>query len=183
MRLIAICVVALVFGFVGSMPLAGPIALMAVARSSHGKYSEALRIGLGAAAAEGLYAAIAFWGFTTFLASHAFVVPLSHAVTAIVLAAVGIRFVFWKPSEGKERERTRRDGAFSASRYRPSIRPLSSPGALRSRPSYSEGSQGPAAGLRDPVWPMRRAPGSVRWFLILVTLVQEIRGQATQRGR
>ena len=61
MRLLAICLVALIFGFMGSIPLAGPIAIMAVARASRGKYSEAMRIGLGAAAAEGIYAGLAFW--------------------------------------------------------------------------------------------------------------------------
>src|SRR4051794_36506930 len=99
MRLLAICVMALSFGFLGSMPLAGPIAILAVSRASQKRYGEALRIGLGAAVAEGVYAGVAFWGFTTFLASHAIVEPISHGTTAIVLAAVGVRFVFWRPGE------------------------------------------------------------------------------------
>ena len=102
MQLIAVCVVALVFGFIGSMPLAGPIAIMAVARASSGRYSEGLRIGLGAAAAEGLYAAVAFWGFATFLADHAIVAPISRAVTAVVLSVIGVRFMFWRPTEAKD---------------------------------------------------------------------------------
>lgn len=97
MRLLAVCVMALVFGFVGSMPLAGPIALLAVSRASRQRYGEALRIGLGAAVAEGLYAGVAFWGFTTFLGRHAIVVPISHGATAVILIGVGARFVFWKP--------------------------------------------------------------------------------------
>ncbi len=124
MRLIAICAVALVFGFVGSMPLAGPIAILAMARASRGKYSEAMRVGLGAAVAEGLYAGVAFWGFTTFLANHAFVVPLSHAVTAIVLAAVGARFVFWKPTEEKDTRENKAGTAllgFSVSAINPTL--------------------------------------------------------------
>jgi threonine/homoserine/homoserine lactone efflux protein len=124
MRLIAICVVALVFGFVGSMPLAGPIAILAMARASRGKYSEAMRVGLGAAVAEGLYAGVAFWGFTTFLANHAFVVPLSHAVTAIVLAAIGARFVFWKPTEDKDTRENKAGTAllgFSVSAVNPTL--------------------------------------------------------------
>ena len=124
MRLIAICVVALVFGFVGSMPLAGPIAIMAMARASRGKYGEAMRIGLGAAVAEGLYAGVAFWGFTTFLASHAFVVPVSRAVTAIVLAAVGARFVFWKPTDETDTRENKAGTAllgFSVSAINPTL--------------------------------------------------------------
>src|SRR5450432_2912383 len=102
MRVVAICLMALVLGFVGSMPLAGPIAVMAVSRASRGKYGEAMRIGLGAAAAEGIYAGIAFWGYTTFLARHAIVVPISHGATALVLVAIGIRFAFWKPPDATE---------------------------------------------------------------------------------
>ena len=125
MRLVAICVVALVFGFMGSMPLAGPIALLAVARASRGKYSEAFRIGLGAAAAEGLYAGIAFWGYTTFLARHAIVVPVSRAVTAIVLTAIGARFVFWKPPADQKDTRENKAGTallgFSVSAINPTL--------------------------------------------------------------
>jgi threonine/homoserine/homoserine lactone efflux protein len=124
MQLIAVCVVALVFGFVGSMPLAGPIAIMAVARASRGKYSEALRVGLGAAAAEGLYAAVAFWGFTTFLANHAIVAPISRAVTAVVLVAIGVRFMFWKPTEGKDTQENKAGTAllgFSVSAINPTL--------------------------------------------------------------
>ncbi len=99
MALLAVCIMALVFGFVGSMPLAGPIAVLAVSRATSGKLGEGLRIGLGAAVAEGFYAGLAFFGFTTFLARHAIVVPISHGTTAVVLAAVGLRFVFWRPEE------------------------------------------------------------------------------------
>jgi threonine/homoserine/homoserine lactone efflux protein len=103
MQLLAICIMPLVFGFVGSMPLAGPIAVLAMSRATRGKYGEALRIALGACVAEGLYAGVAFWGFTTFLARHAIVVPISHGTTAVILIAVGARFAFWKP-EGHEKD-------------------------------------------------------------------------------
>ena len=55
MRLLAICALALVFGYIGSMPLAGPVAIMALSRAARRKFGEALRVGLGAAVAEGLY--------------------------------------------------------------------------------------------------------------------------------
>src|ERR1700678_1643392 len=96
MRLLAVCVMALLFGFVGSMPLAGPIAILVISRATQGRFGEALRVGLGAAVAEALYAGLAFWGFTAFLARHAVVVPISHGVTAAVLLALGIRFMFWR---------------------------------------------------------------------------------------
>jgi threonine/homoserine/homoserine lactone efflux protein len=124
MRLLAVCLMALVFGFVGSMPLAGPIAILAVSRASQRRFGEALRVGLGAAVAEGLYAGVAFWGFTTFLGRHAIVVPISHGATAVILTGVGARFVFWKPTE-EENTRENKAGTallgFSVSAVNPTL--------------------------------------------------------------
>lgn len=104
-RLVAICVIAFGFGFFGSMPLAGPIAVMVASRAAQKKFDEALRVSLGAAAAEGIYAALAFCGFAAFLARHAFVKPLSHAATAVVLLALGVRFAFWQGGSGDSSRR------------------------------------------------------------------------------
>jgi threonine/homoserine/homoserine lactone efflux protein len=90
-----LAIVAFTFGFVGSMPVAGPISVMVVARAASGRAREAMSIGVGAAIAEGLYALLAFWGFATFLARHQAVLPLSHAVSAVVLLVVGVRFILW----------------------------------------------------------------------------------------
>jgi threonine/homoserine/homoserine lactone efflux protein len=107
MRSLAVCTVALVFGFVGSMPLAGPISVMVVARAAQKQFGEALRVGLGASAAEAMYAGIAFFGFTTILEHHPVLVPISHGVTAVVLLALGVWFVFWKPKEKEDKEKNR----------------------------------------------------------------------------
>jgi threonine/homoserine/homoserine lactone efflux protein len=96
MRSLAILATAVVFAFVGSMPLAGPIALLTLSRAAHKRYGEALRIGLGAAAAEAIYAGLAFWGFATFLARYRLVVPISRAATAALLTVLGFRFMFWR---------------------------------------------------------------------------------------
>src|SRR5208282_1597048 len=92
MSFVAVSLVAFVFAFVGSLPLAGPIALLVVSNAASGRTKEALRIALGAAVAEGIYAFLAFWGFATFLARHALVLPISHGVTAVILCALGARF-------------------------------------------------------------------------------------------
>jgi threonine/homoserine/homoserine lactone efflux protein len=97
------CLIALAFGYVGSMPLAGPIAVMQLARGARGQLAEALRLGLGAALAEAIYAGVAFWGYTTLLARHPLLLPVSHGVTAVVLIGLGIRFALWKPTERKDR--------------------------------------------------------------------------------
>jgi threonine/homoserine/homoserine lactone efflux protein len=96
---IGVCVVALGLGFAGSMPLAGPIAVMTLSRAASQRFHEAIRIGLGAAAAEAIYAGVAFWGFSTFLARSPLLLPISHGATAALLMALGTSFLFWRPSE------------------------------------------------------------------------------------
>lgn len=98
MNFLAVVLVAFIFGFVGSMPLAGPVALLVFARGIDGDLGGAARIALGAAIAEGMYASIAFWGFSLLSAGHPLMVPLSRGVTAVVLIAVGGYFLTWKPA-------------------------------------------------------------------------------------
>jgi threonine/homoserine/homoserine lactone efflux protein len=102
MSLLVVSLVAFVFAFVGSLPLAGPIALLVVSNGAGARYREALRIAFGAAIAEGVYASLAFWGFATFLARHALVLPISHGITAIVLCGLGARFLFYKQKKEEE---------------------------------------------------------------------------------
>ncbi len=116
----AACLIALAFGYLGSMPLTGPIAVMEVSRAARRQFSEALRIGLGAALAEAMYAGVAFLGYTTLLARHPMLLPVSHGVTAVVLTVLGIRFAVWKPTKDKGEREHKAGGerCCSASRYR-----------------------------------------------------------------
>lgn len=107
---VAACLIALAFGYVGSVPLAGPIAVMQLSRGARGKFSEALHLGLGAAVAEGIYAGVAFWGYTTLLSRHRLLEPISHAITAAVLIVLGARFALWKKGDDKKDERERKAG-------------------------------------------------------------------------
>ncbi len=107
-----LCAIALVFAFLGSMPLAGPIAVLTLSRAASGRFGEALRIGLGAAVAEGVYAALAFWGFATFLPRHAWVGIASRGATGLLLVALGVRFVFWRPPADAPSRETKAGTAF-----------------------------------------------------------------------
>lgn len=112
--MLLLLLLAFTFGFVGSMPLAGPIAILVVSRCAERKYGEALRLALGASISEGAYAAIAFFGFATFLARHPLILPISRAVTAVVLVGLGIHFVLWKqtPQAQKAPKKSSHAGAF-----------------------------------------------------------------------
>ncbi len=103
MRVLATCLVALAFGFFGSMPLAGPIALMVVSRAARRRFDEALHVAFGAAIAEAMYSGLAFFGYTTLFARHPLVKPVSQAVSALVLVVLGVRFAVWSPKEKGDR--------------------------------------------------------------------------------
>jgi threonine/homoserine/homoserine lactone efflux protein len=89
-------VAAFVVAFVGSMPLAGPVSIIVVARAAQGQRGAALAMSVGAAVAEGGYAAIALWSFATLFAHHPLAAPISHAVSALLLLAIGLHFTTWK---------------------------------------------------------------------------------------
>jgi threonine/homoserine/homoserine lactone efflux protein len=171
MPLLAICAIALTFGFVGSMPLAGPVAVMVVSRAANKKFGEALRVGLGAAVAEGVYAGIAFFGYTSLLAHHAVVVPISRGATAIVLGALGVHFVFWRRKEEKD-ERENKVGTallgFSVSAANPTLfLTWSTAVALL----YSKGLHRPPAAYAIP-FGLSAAGGVAGWFFSLVVLLR-----------
>lgn len=176
MQLVAICVMAIAFGFVGSMPLAGPIAILAVSRATQKKYGDAARIGVGAAAAEGIYAGLAFWGYTTFLARHAIVVPISHGATAIVLVGVGIRFMVWTPTEGTKQSANHAGTAllgFSVSAINPTLL-LTWSAAVAFL--YSKGLTEPPALYAVP-FGLSAAAGIGAWFLALSALLRRYGGK------
>ena len=81
------------------MPLAGPVAVLVVSRGAQKEYTAAFRIGFGSAIAEGVYAFLAFWGFATFLAKYPAVLPISNALTAVILFALGGYFIVWKQKD------------------------------------------------------------------------------------
>ncbi len=105
-----------VFGFVGSMPVAGPIALLVFAYGAHGRARSAFYVALGAALAESIYAFVTFWGFAELLRRYPLVVPVSRAVGAVVLLATGAYMIARKPRDdrgpGSERSHSKRGGKF-----------------------------------------------------------------------
>ncbi|MDP9037040.1 MAG: LysE family transporter [Myxococcota bacterium] len=180
MSSLTICAIALGFGFFGSMPLAGPIAIMVLSRAAAGKLAEAIRIALGAAVAEGIYAGLAFWGFTTFLARHEIVVPISHGVTAVVLVALGARFVFWKLTK-KEDHRASSAGSallgFTVSALNPTLFVTWSAAVAF---VYSKGLRETSAVLAIP-FALCAATGVASWFLALGWVLKKYEGKLPHR--
>ncbi|MDB4942471.1 MAG: hypothetical protein JWP97_2005 [Labilithrix sp.] len=112
MSALVVSLIAFVLGFVGSMPLAGPVSVMVVSRAAMGRFGDALRVAMGASIGEGLYAGLAFFGFAALVARYSAAVPISRGVTAVVLLVVGIHFVRWKPKETDDGKVRRSSSAF-----------------------------------------------------------------------
>lgn len=89
---VAATLVGLLLGYIGSMPVAGPIALLVLGRGLENRPRNGLSIALGAAIAESVYAYLAFWGFGAVLARYRWIEKASRFGAAVVLVALGVHF-------------------------------------------------------------------------------------------
>jgi threonine/homoserine/homoserine lactone efflux protein len=92
------------FGYIGSMPVAGPIAVLVFGRGLEDRARNGLFLASGAAIAESVYAYLAFWGFSAFLVSYPWIEPVSRVAAAIILTSLGVHFYRKQPvPEGVEK--------------------------------------------------------------------------------
>ncbi len=89
-------VIGLLLGFLGSIPVAGPIAALVFSLGVQGRFRSGVFIAVGGGIAEAIYAFMAFWGFSTFLTRYELVVPISRALGGVILIALGLSFLFGK---------------------------------------------------------------------------------------
>jgi threonine/homoserine/homoserine lactone efflux protein len=82
--------VGFVFGFVGSMPVAGPVSVMVCLFAVDGRARRGVALAAGCGVAEGGYAALAFGGFAALLAHYPVLGPISRALAAALLFGVGV---------------------------------------------------------------------------------------------
>jgi len=87
----------LVAAFIASMPVAGPVAALIVRHALEGRPRSALMLGVGTGLAEGVYAFLALWGFSTFLADYPIIIPISKVVAAVILIGLGFWFTRFVP--------------------------------------------------------------------------------------
>jgi len=88
-------------GFFGSVPIAGPIAVMVVAYGVSNRIRSGLYLAAGGAVAESFYAFIAFWGFAELVRRYAFVVSIANGVAALVFVVLGCWFFSYRPSQNE----------------------------------------------------------------------------------
>lgn len=83
----------LVLGFLGSTPVAGPISVLVLALGMENQTRKAAGVAAGGAVAEALYAFLAFWGSSQFLARTPVLTLAARGVSALILLAVGLRLI------------------------------------------------------------------------------------------
>jgi threonine/homoserine/homoserine lactone efflux protein len=93
-------------GFAGSIPVAGPTAVIVAESALNGRPRRGLTIAIGAAIAEGFYALVAFWGLTAVLTSYPSVRPISRVVAGVVLCLVGVYLIRRRAKPASQRDRS-----------------------------------------------------------------------------
>jgi len=85
------------FGYIGSMPVAGPIALLVLRLGLSHDARHARFVALGGALAEGVYALLAFWGLSQVLDRYPKVLDASRIVGAVICLVLGLVLLLHKP--------------------------------------------------------------------------------------
>lgn len=97
--MLTLALIGFVVGWVGSIPVAGPISALVLTRGIEGRFRAGVFIALGGGITEAVYAFVAFFGFSTYLVAYPSILPISSAAGAIVLTVLGITFLRKKGEE------------------------------------------------------------------------------------
>lgn len=181
MSVLVASVLAFVLAFVAAMPIAGPIAMLIVSRSIEGRFTEARKIGYGAALAEGIYAGLAFATFSTFFAHNPAAIPIARVLTMVVLLVVGVVCVRFEPRPVDTQEADRKAGGFGLGFATSALNPtlfISWTGIATA--IYARQIVEMKTILAVP-FGVSAAAGLVSWYAVLVSLMTRYRSRLPQR--
>lgn len=164
-------------GFLGSVPIAGPVAIMVFESALASRARRGLQIAIGAAVAESFYALMAFWGLTTFLSRFPSLLPASKVLGALVLVALGLYFLLRKSkAKAHDHEPSKPAGTkwllgFTVTAFNPTllftwtgaITALHSTGLLPNKP------------IDAIPFALGVGAGIICWFMLLLALVRKFR--------
>lgn len=170
-------IVGFLFGYIGSIPLAGPISLLVLAYGLAGRLRGALAVAAGGAVAEGAYAYAAFRGLTGLFVRYPDLLPYSRAAGALVLLGLGGYFAFGQKdaSSDPDAQRASKGGdlalGFTLSALNPTLLVTWTAAAST---LYSTGWLAPSSSSAVP-FSLGAAAGIVAWFATLLALVSRYR--------
>ncbi len=179
--MVVVLLIGFTLGFFGSVPLAGPIAVLVFAYGLDGRFRTGIFLSLGAALAESIYAYAAFWGVVTLLGRYPSIVLASHAVIGTLLIGVGIVLTRRELSAGLEKTSKPRHAralalGFAISIFNPTLLVTwsAATAALYGTEFMSEG-----AGASIP-FAIGVIGGIVGWFSLLLLLIRRYSGHFTR---
>lgn len=100
--ILAAALIGYTLGFVGSVPLTGPIALLVFNRGLQGKIPHGIAVGVGGAVGESAYIAMAVTGVGALLEAYPMASAGLKAFSALILIAFGLYFLIKPPSDQDE---------------------------------------------------------------------------------
>lgn len=107
--MLAAFLIALVLSFFGSMPIAGPIAVVVLSKGLDNKPRSGLFVAIGAAIAESAYAAVAFLGLTAALERYPLLLPISRIFGCLILVGLGVYFIVRKAKQAEEKREAKKE--------------------------------------------------------------------------
>ncbi|HVW30295.1 MAG TPA: LysE family transporter [Polyangiaceae bacterium] len=111
MNLVVAAVLGIAIAFIGSMPIAGPLAVLVLERAVSGKRAEGLFIAFGGALAEAVVAFVVALLFPLLFALSHVVVTVSRIAGAAIVGTIGL-VLFVHPDVVKTPPTSRRSGSF-----------------------------------------------------------------------
>lgn len=182
-RVLSAALVGMLIGFIGSMPVAGPIAVLVLGRGLQNRGSNALYLALGAGIAESVYAYLAFWGFSAFLIRYPWIERVAHFSASAVFIALGVHF-YRKRNAPPAQAQTSHGGdkksfflGFTITALNPT---LIATWTFTVSTVYSFGLVTFDAWNAVP-FSLGALVGIVGWFAILITLMRRFRSNVRQR--
>ena len=179
--ILLVFVIGFLFGFVGSMPVAGPVSILVLERGLSRRFRSGLYLAAGAAVAESGYAFLAFFGLTALLARYPAIAPLSHAAGALILLALGTMLIRRRSKDATAAQRPATHGdavlGFTITALNPTliatwtaaVTTLHGTGLVRASTS-----------LALP-FAVSVCVGIVAWFAVLLALVRRFGAKMSQR--
>lgn len=172
------------FGVAGSVPMAGPIAALVLARVIEKRPRSGVAVAAGGALSETIYCLLAFWGFASVLDQNPSIVPISQCVTCPILLGLGVWIITKKngdltTDEASPEERTKSN--FFLGLTIGGLNPLVLAGwAAAVSAAFSLGliSSNPAYAIP---FSLSAGAGVLAWFAVLVFIVEKNRHRFAQK--
>lgn len=172
--------VGFMMGFIGSMPIVGPVSSLVFHRGLGGRYWDGWAIGVGGALAEGVYCAVAIQGFTALHGNLPFSTTLARAMAVLLLLAVGVYFILVARAHPTDPQPLRKDRwsrlnsfivGMSAAAANPTLLLTWSASVAMVLPITNLTLQGHA----KAVFPASVIAGIATWFSLLLILLHRLR--------